>query len=84
MPSRHKHEPAQLKACRQHSPASPLRSLPTFINLFQRSPGVQIASDVVLQPLGRFAEEPLAAAYPATPAGHQVAGGLAMINLRAD
>ncbi|KAI7836680.1 hypothetical protein COHA_009456 [Chlorella ohadii] len=43
-----------------------------------------IASDVVLQPLGRFAGAPGAAAYPATPAGRQVADELAMINLRAD
>lgn len=44
----------------------------------------QIASDVVLQPLGRFAGQPGAAAYPATPAGCQVADELAMINLKAD
>ena len=52
--------------------------------LLQHSLGVQIASDVVLQPLGRFAGAPGAAAYPATPAGRQVADELAMINLRAD
>ncbi len=51
---------------------------------FNTPPGVQIASDVVLQPLGRFAGAAGAAAYPATPAGRQVADELAMINLRAD
>lgn len=51
--------------------------------MFQHSPGVQIASDVVLQLLGRFAGTAGAAAYPATPAGRQVADELAMINLRA-
>lgn len=44
----------------------------------------QIASDVVLQPLGRFAAEPgAAAACPPTPAGRQVAEELEMINLKA-
>ena len=45
----------------------------------------QIASDVVLQPLGPFAGAPGAAAgsYPATPAGQQVAAELEMINLKA-
>jgi hypothetical protein len=45
----------------------------------------QIASDVVLQPLGPFAEAPGAAAgaYPAIPAGQQVAAELEMINLKA-
>ena len=44
----------------------------------------QIASDVVLAPLGRFAELPGAAeAYPRTPAGRQVAEELEMINLKA-
>lgn len=45
---------------------------------------LQIASDEVLQPLGRFAEQAGAAAYPATPAGRQVADELAMINLKAE
>lgn len=44
----------------------------------------QIASDVVLQPLGRFGQAPGAAgAYPPTPAGAQVAEELSMINLKA-
>lgn len=42
----------------------------------------QIASDVVLQPLGPFAAAPGAAAYPPTPAGEQVAEELSMINLK--
>jgi hypothetical protein len=44
----------------------------------------QIASDEVLVPLGRFADSPgVAAAYPPTPAGQQVAAELQMINLMA-
>lgn len=44
----------------------------------------QIASDVVLQPLGRFADAPgVAEAYPPVPAGRQVAAELRMINLKA-
>lgn len=43
----------------------------------------QIASDVVLQPLGQFAGLPGAAeAYPPVPAGQQVAAELQMINLK--
>ncbi|KAL4430971.1 hypothetical protein ABPG75_006227 [Micractinium tetrahymenae] len=43
----------------------------------------QIASDVVLQPLGPFAAAPRAVeAYPPTPAGVQVAEELSMINLK--
>lgn len=42
----------------------------------------QVASDVELRPLGRFADAPGAAGYPPTPAGQQVADELAMINLK--
>lgn len=42
----------------------------------------QIASDVVLQPLGRFAGAAGAGGYPPMPAGAQVAEELSMINLK--
>jgi isopenicillin N synthase-like dioxygenase len=42
----------------------------------------QIASDVLLQPLGRFAAPGALAEYPPTPAGRQVAAELEMINLK--
>ena len=41
----------------------------------------QIASDVALQPLGRFASAEAVAAYPTMPAGQQVQQELALINL---
>ena len=41
-----------------------------------------VASDAVLQPLGRFAQEPAAVDYPAMPAGQYVQSELEVINLR--
>jgi isopenicillin N synthase-like dioxygenase len=43
-----------------------------------------IASDRILQPLGRFAEEKTASQYPATPAGAYVESELRVIKLQAD